>query len=149
MSPCAVLVNRVGDKFLARARFAFDQSRRISGRDRANQVQYLYEGTACSDDVLEAIVHTFGLDRLTASASDIREQRRRGGFGCRACRHVRLICCPLGETSLDVTLICRKNYIFRSHCCSFHYLAFSFVPGGGRAISRIPSGRMGQCWLAA
>src|SRR5258708_37793895 len=58
-SACAVLVNRAGDEFLPRAGFPFNQSSRIRRRDCANEVQYLSESLACSDDVFKAVVHTF------------------------------------------------------------------------------------------
>jgi hypothetical protein len=63
-------VNRASDKLLSGTGFTFDQSGRVSGRDRLDEIQYLSERPTCSDDVLESGVQTFALDRLKAFGCD-------------------------------------------------------------------------------
>jgi len=50
-------MNGARDEFLPCPGFAFDEDSRISERDRANEVQYLSESPARTDDFLESVVY--------------------------------------------------------------------------------------------
>ncbi len=63
-------MNGARDKFLPSSGFAFDESSGVSWRDDSNEIQYLSESPACSDDVLKAVDYTFAAHCLTVSGCD-------------------------------------------------------------------------------